>query len=271
MEAGSKHDQGSEERTHSVEQAEHQERLGLPALLGDHAARIVGKLERTLPNFPFQDEAKAFTLQEVAQGLAHGPYTKADLDKAHGSNSWIPMRRFMLPQSSKLRAIDDGRFSGHNHASYAEETIFVSSPDCVSAACKFCLELLSESEGNAPPWAQPFLGTSDMSAAYRQIPNHPEEAAATIVAYFDREADELRYAALKAHPYGLASAVLNFNRTPCFLTALTRRVAAACAANYFDDSGALDFISARGSAQSFLWQAYTPQTKMDPWHPRGTF
>ena len=95
------------------------EALGLPALLGDHAARVVGKLERTLPNFPFQDEAKAFTLQEVAQGLAHGPYTKADLDKAHGSNSWIPMRRFMLPQSSKLRAIDDGRFSGHNQASYA--------------------------------------------------------------------------------------------------------------------------------------------------------
>ena len=109
------------------------------------------------------------------------------------------------------------------------------------------------------------LGTSDMSAAYRQIPNHPEEAAATIVAYFDREADELRYAALKAHPYGLASAVLNFNRTPCFLTALTRRVAAACTANYFDDSGVLDFVSARGSAQSFLWQAYTLLGfKLDP-------
>ena len=74
-----------------------------------------------------------------------------------------------------------------------------------------------------------------------------------IVAYFDRDVvDDLRYAVLKAHPYGLAAAALNFN-----LTGLTRRVAAACAANYFDDSGVLDFASARGSAQSFLWQAYT--------------
>ena len=43
----------------------------------------------------------------------------------------------MLPQSNKLRAIDDGRFSGRNQASYSEETVFVSSPDSVSAACKY--------------------------------------------------------------------------------------------------------------------------------------
>ena len=107
------------------------------------------------------------------------------------------------------------------------------------------------------PWAQPMFGTSDMSSAYRQIPNPPDEAAAMIVAYCDMEANALRYAILKAHLYSLASAVMNFNRTPCFLTALTRRVAAACTANYFDDSGVMDFIAARGSAQSFLWQAYT--------------
>ena len=163
----------------------------------------------------------------------------------------------MLPQSNKLRAIDDGRFSGHNQASFLEETIYVSSPDSVSAACKYCIQLLRDDEGHLPSWSQPLFGTSDMSSAYRQIPNHPEEAAAMIVAYCDREVNELRYAVLKAHPYGLAASVLNFNRTPCFLTALARRVAAACASNYFDDTGVLDFAAARGSAQSFLWQLYT--------------
>ena len=50
------------------------------------------------------------------------------------------MRRFMLSQANKLRAVDDGRFSGHNKSCFSGETIYTTKPDFVAAACKVCLE-----------------------------------------------------------------------------------------------------------------------------------
>ena len=48
----------------------------------------------------------------------------------------------MLSQANKLRAIDDGRLSGHNKSCFSEETINTTNPDFVAAACKVCLEYL---------------------------------------------------------------------------------------------------------------------------------
>ncbi|CAE7557407.1 Dnmt3b [Symbiodinium sp. CCMP2456] len=230
--------------------------LGLPALLGSHAVRTVDKLECSLPRFPFAKEARSFTAEEIEQGLADGPYSRADLDRQYGRGQWIPMRRFMLPQSSKLRAIDDGRFSGHNMASFLEETIYTTSPDFVAAACGVLLELLLQDENEIPEWALPLFGTDDMSAAYRQIPNSPLEQQAMIIAYFDEDHSELRFAKLRAHPYGLASAVLNFNRVPLLLAAWARGAGGVCCTNYFDDSGTLDFACSRASGQALLLCSY---------------
>ena len=132
--------------------------------------------------------------------------------------------RFMLPQSSKLRAIDDGRFSGHNQATHCEETIFTVSPDFAASACKELLRLLRLSEGQTCDLPEPQFGT-DMSSAYRQLPNAPSEAQAMIVCFFDPDCKDLRFARLKAHPYGLSAAVINFNRVPAIMTALVRRAA----------------------------------------------
>ena len=85
-----------------------------------------------------------------------------------------------------------------------------------------------------------------MKAAYRQ-PNDP--------AFFDEVAGAVQYALLHAL-FGLAAAVLNFNRVPAFLTAVVCRVASVCSANYFDDCGVLDFVCARGSGLSLLRSAY---------------
>ena len=233
--------------------------LGLQTLLGQHATNIFNKLELSMPRFPHSAEAKAFTLQEIQQGIAEGPSSRRQLDARSGEGQWVPMRRFMLPQSSKLRAIDDGRFSGHNQASHCEETIFTVSPDFAASACKELLRLLRLSEGQTcdlPSWAEPQFGTVDMSSAYRQLPNAPSEAQAMVVCFFDPDCKDLRFARLKAHPYGLSAAVINFNRVPAIMTTLVRLAAAVCAANYFDDSGLVDLSSARGSGQAWVNAAY---------------
>ena len=231
--------------------------VGLAALTGDHAAKMCAKLHATLPQSEFAREVKAFVLQEVQEGLAEGPFSEDELHTRFGHFAWAPMRRFMHQQScGKLRPIDDGRSGGHNGCAVATETIFTSSPDFVSAALKFFFELLARSGDDSLDWAQPVFGSEDMTSAYRQLPNVPSEAAGLVLAFWDPDVREVRYAILRAHPFGLASAVLNFNRVPCLGTACLRRIAGACVTHFFDDSGVLDMASAHGSAQEAVNTVY---------------
>ncbi|CAE7409333.1 DNA (cytosine-5)-methyltransferase 3A [Symbiodinium microadriaticum] len=178
-------------------------------------------------------KAKAITLDEVRDGLAAGPFTKPQLDSLFGPGNWIPMRRFMLLQA-----------------------IYTISPDFVAAACKFCIGLLQDLEDDLPMWAEPHVGTEDMKAAYRQLPNDPDEQTGLFIAFYDPNDHQVKYVHLRAHPFGLSAAVLNFNRVPCLSTAVVRRLAAVATCNYFDDFGVLDFVCARGSGVSFLREAH---------------
>ena len=164
------------------------------------------------------------------------------------------MRRFMHQQNcGKLRPIDDGRSSGHNAACWSEETIYTTSPDFFASACKQLVRAMRTDES----WAQLAVGTADMQSAYRQIPNLPEEGAGLVVAYFDPDLGQTRYVILRAHPYGLAAAALNFNRVPALATALCRRVVGVCCTHYFDDTGLLDNQCSRGSGQAAVNEMYS--------------
>ena len=88
-----------------------------------------------------------------------------------------------------------------------------------------------------------------MASAYRQIPNRPDEEAGLIVAWFDLQDDAVRFAILHARPYGLGTAVLNFNRLPALTSAFARRAFGAAVTHYFDDTGILDLSSGAGLAQ----------------------
>ena len=71
-------------------------------------------------------------------------YDAQDLSLRFGADKWVPMRRFMHQQPcSKLRPIDDGKWSGHNAVSWAEETIFTASPDFVTSARKEWFALIT--------------------------------------------------------------------------------------------------------------------------------
>ena len=98
-----------------------------------------------------------------------------------------------------------------------------------------------------PAWAGLAFRSEDVAAAYRQIPNRPEEEAGLVIAWFDARDNAVRFAILHAHPYGLGTAVLNFNMVPALTSAVARRAFGAAVTHYFDDAGVLDLQSWAGS------------------------
>ena len=76
--------------------------LGLQTLLGQHATNILNKLELSTPRFPHSAEAKAFTLQEIQQGIAEGPFNRCQLDARFGEGQWVPTRASCCPNPPSL-------------------------------------------------------------------------------------------------------------------------------------------------------------------------
>ena len=225
--------------------------------LRERVPKAHAKLHLVLPRAEYAQELLDHTAQEIDQGWAEGLFTKTQLDQAFGEGNWLPMQRFMHVQpSGKLRPIDNGRSCGHNSLSRALETIITNTPDFAAAACKEFLRLMQAHFRQPPAWAVPVFGSEDMKSAYRQLPNVPSEAPLLVIAIWHPQFQEIRYAIMRAHPFGLSSAVLNFNRLPALATALVRQSMATAAAFYFDDTGVFDLACCRGSGQEALQCVY---------------
>ena len=221
------------------------------------APAAIRKLEAFLPQAEYTRELLDHTVKEIEKGWADGLFTRQELDEAFGPSCWLPMQRFMHVQAcGKQRPIDNGRSNGHNALSWMLETICTNTPDFAAAACRALMDLLHKSFDVCPAWAQVVFGTEDMDHAYRQMPNMPEEAPGLVVGIWHPAEQIVKYAVMRAHPFGLASAVLNFCRLPTLATAATRQWTGTATAGYFDDSGILDTVSARGSGQESLHTVY---------------
>ena len=156
----------------------------------------------------------------------------------------------------KQRPIDNGRSAGHNDLAWAEETIITNTPDFAAAAARELMRLARQDFPENPPWLVPMLGTEDMAWAYRQMLNKPQESPGLVIALWHPETASIRYAIMRAHPFGLASAVLNCNRLPALATAITRQCTATASAAYFDDTGVFDLACNRGSGQECVGAVY---------------
>ena len=64
-----------------------------------------------------------------------------------------------------------------------------------------------------PTWLAMLIAVEDMKAAYRQCPVAPCDLCFTVVAFWDCSLQQIMFVVLLGHPFGLSSAVLNFNRT----------------------------------------------------------
>ncbi|CAE7369460.1 DNMT3A, partial [Symbiodinium necroappetens] len=188
------------------------------------APAAIRKLEAFLPQAEYTQELLDHTVKEIETGWADGLFTRQELDEAFGHSCWLPMQRFMHVQAcGKQRPIDNGRSNGHNALSWMLETICTNTPDFAAAACRALMDLLHKSFNVCPAWAQVVFGTEDMDHAYRQMPNMPEEAPGLVVGIWHPTEQIVKYAVMRAHPFGLASAVLNFCRLPTLATAATRQ------------------------------------------------
>ena len=208
----------------------------------------------------YHREIHQVTCEEIEKGFC-GPFlTKLQVDDLFGPGCWRPFERFMIIQADgKQRCIDNARKSGHNEHTAMFETISTTSVDFI--ACVTAMVLAAAVDDRS--WLQVRLGTDDLPDAYRGLPVHPDHQRFSIISLFVPQ-QGWRFSLLFGLAFGLESAVVSFNRLPMFGVALARRCALSCAASYYDDQLALEFlpdhnVSQLGVQCAFLLLGAPPQ------------
>jgi len=209
------------------------------------------------------------SLKDQDAGHLEGWFTREDLDKRWGRGSWRPIVRFVVWQegSQKWRQIDDAKQSLHNRAFGTEEQIHTTS-NAVSAAVYRRMRQLNGMplhDGSAP------LGsTEDMDNAYHQIPVHTDDLCFMVVAVWSPVAREWQFGVMTSMAFGLAGAVLHFNRVPALIVAAARRLLAVPVTNFYDDFKCHDVAASASAARAFRdfvdWLGYdlAPHKRQDP-------
>lgn len=202
----------------------------------------------------------ARTVEESHSGLIHGPFHINDLNQrpgtweyAFGFGKWRPMPRFAISQKDKWRCIDDAAASGHNDDGMCTvETICCDRPDSPLRIGLRFHELGPPPDDAAAATPQLGGGTDDMFAAYRRIPSLQPAYAVVMVARPSPAPSgdwECTVWCVPGHNFGLASAVLNWNRLPAPLCAFSRRFFGVPVTFYYDDEQVTEPSFALGSGQ----------------------
>eukprot|EP00971_Amphidinium_carterae_P285171 5660863-Amphidinium_carterae.1 len=146
-------------------------------------------------------------------------------------------RPFWQRGAAKWRMIDNGRTSGHNEAAFMSETISTSSFD----APVQLLRRLRSIHGRLADRFAPKMGSEDMEDAYRRIPVATVHRRFNVIALRPPQSEGcgLHFVPCHCMPFGLKSAVVNFNRTAELAVGALRRLCAILAWHCFDDTGFL--------------------------------
>ena len=199
------------------------------------------------------------TAKEVAKGVVVGPYPSPDA--IHQSmihlHPHLPpaavyprvMNRFGITQKDAIRAIDDGRSNGANAATLMLETVSTPSfffPAIVARA--FAVVALAL----GIPFLSLVVAMADLSMAYRTIPT--SQPWYTAIGFYNPSArpPKPEYYWLPGHNFGLASAVVNFNRYPELVVIALRALFALIIDHYYDDFILPDLEAGRRSALDIL-------------------
>ena len=146
------------------------------------------------------------------------------------------MKRHVIHQHDKKRPIDDGKAGRHNECSQLVETIVNQHADFPAAVLQLwaqtALRMLWQVQPEVSPddlfrmapWLQIAAGTDDMWKGYRQLHACEARAPVSVVTFAHPHTKQRVYSQLYGLPFGLASAVVQFNKAPQVLTATLRRV-----------------------------------------------
>ena len=190
-------------------------------------------------------------LSEKERGIdtLFGYYSLQEMNEKYGTGQWRASPRHAIWQNGKWRLIDDGK-AGEQNATYSStETIHTT---CTSAGVAAAASLRKK-------LGRPFRGkwklsvaTQDMKRAYRQIPIHPEQERWCVVMLWHPGWGAWAFAEARGLLFGLAGAVLAFNRVPAFIVAVARRWLAIPVNSFFDDFRIFDVAKSGGSANRFF-------------------
>ena len=196
-------------------------------------------------------ELEAVTSKEVRSGYVKGPFSSGRLDSHFGEGQWRPDRRFGVWQgegdSRKLRAIDNAKGSQKNAATTTWETIYCMTLFFVVVAASLFSSSAAAAGRTAP---RLLIGLDDMRAAYRRIP--VASPWFTVFAIWSFVRRRVEYYFLPGHTFGMASSVLNFNRFPHLLVAMSRTLFAVVCDHFFDDYVIVDSVDGGSSGQEAL-------------------
>ena len=169
---------------------------------------------------------------------------------------WAPIERFDLPQvksdgTVQHRPIDNARRSGHNDAATAVEQLDLCSAIQPVVHVQALAAALQSSPGDSETWKKLRVesGGEDLPDAYRYVPVDPQDLNVNIVAVYNYDIADWQYQQVFGNLFGMATAVLNFNRWPRFVQAACRRLLALLFAMYFDDATLQDLAVGKGRAQ----------------------
>ena len=179
------------------------------------------------------------TREEVSNPrcVAAGPFTMDQIDSIYGKREWRCLEGFPVRQGfdkqgrPKWRRCDNARTSRTNACASTHETNVCEPPTFpILTAALFARTLKEVHSRNMCAMAH---GTDDVELASRRVPcAHPQ---ATVVAIWDTEATDVCFYTMGGHPFGISTAVLNFNRASQLAVLIARRFFGVCTAAYYDD------------------------------------
>ena len=189
--------------------------------------------------------------KETGLGVADGPFTRLELDERLGQGCWHPLERFTIAQgvdehgNPKYRPCDNARSSHTNECLQTHETI-------ACEAASFPVLVASLFADMWPSASLPSLShsTDDVELAYRRMA--ARDAGSTVVALYDTRVGDVRFFTMPGHNFGLASAVLSFNRHSQLISAIARRCFGVPTCSFFDDHDVCEPSHSRGTGKLVL-------------------
>ena len=201
----------------------------------------------------------AATRKERAKGVLIGPYASIDAmhaaiaqrfpERSYESVRPRVMLRFGIWQKGKLRAIDDGKSNGANAASTLVETVTTPSFAFPAIVARTAYVVALHSDIPLPALVSALC---DLTMAYRTVPS--AQPWFTCFGHLDtgRDPPAPSYYFLPGHNFGLASAVLNFNRYAETIAVVTATLGAVPVEHYYDDFIITDVFAGGDSATFFV-------------------
>ena len=196
-----------------------------------------------------------------------GPFQPHEyFDELSCRGHWRPLKRHTIHQHDKEPPIDDGKSGRHNECTQLHEAIVNQRPDFPLAVIKFwhrtALSFICTVHPDASavdlltymPWLHIVAGTEDLWKGYRQNDPIKHHMCVNIITFVHPHTGQRVYDQLFGLPFGLASAVNQFNRAPQLFTAVARRVFHLVSGHYFDDAIQVEYEHLAGAHKTLFFR-----------------